>query len=253
MNSSDGGDNSVTTRANEDRIATEQTDGIGMDSINAADCSDLSEIVPALPPLPPLPNDTMEGPASSSSSSTSSIATTPKRDQSAKQKHEGWIVESLFELKNTTPAPTGKKRKGEGTTGSNSAKKKAAKAKTIVTGKKMDAAENPTVYKNGNAASSKTTINKSDETWNKRLIELMQFKEQHGHCNVPQKYEGNPTLGAWVARNRLFMRAWEEDPKSISISQAQRAKVLKEVGLVSGIGMRFYSFFRSCLIGLTIY
>ena len=238
MNSSDGRDNSVTARAINGHIATERSHGGGMDSSNATG-ENLSGIVPALPPLPLLPNDTIEGSASSRSSSASSISTTSKREQSEMQKHEGWIVESLFELKNTSPAPTGKKRKGEETTVSNSAKKRAAKAKTSATGKTTDVPENPTINKNGNAASSKTAINKSDETWNKRLNELIQFKELHGHCNVPQKYERNPTLGAWVARNRLFMRAWEEDPKSVSASQAQRANVLKEVGLLSGIGTRF--------------
>ena len=30
----------------------------------------------------------------------------------------------------------------------------------------------------------------------------MKFESQHGHCNVPQKYSQNPSLGAWVAQQR---------------------------------------------------
>ena len=30
----------------------------------------------------------------------------------------------------------------------------------------------------------------------------MRFEREHGHCNVPQKYARNPSLGAWVAQQR---------------------------------------------------
>lgn len=32
--------------------------------------------------------------------------------------------------------------------------------------------------------------------------ELLNFQRDHGHCNVPQKYSHNPSLGAWVAQQR---------------------------------------------------
>jgi hypothetical protein len=32
--------------------------------------------------------------------------------------------------------------------------------------------------------------------------ELLNFEREHGHCNVPQKYSLNPSLGAWVAQQR---------------------------------------------------
>jgi len=32
--------------------------------------------------------------------------------------------------------------------------------------------------------------------------ELLSFEREHGHCNVPQKYSHNPSLGAWVAQQR---------------------------------------------------
>jgi len=36
----------------------------------------------------------------------------------------------------------------------------------------------------------------------KRFKELIQFNEEHGHCNVPQKYKANPELGVWVTTQR---------------------------------------------------
>ncbi|KAL3784754.1 hypothetical protein HJC23_003506 [Cyclotella cryptica] len=81
-------------------------------------------------------------------------------------------------------------------------------------------------------------ISRSDSTWNQRFIELQQFKSIHGHCNVPQKYEKNPSLGAWVARNRLFMRQWDAagEKSRVSTVQRRRIKLLKEIGLVSCLG-----------------
>uniref|UniRef100_A0A7S0HPV7 Helicase-associated domain-containing protein n=1 Tax=Hanusia phi TaxID=3032 RepID=A0A7S0HPV7_9CRYP len=38
--------------------------------------------------------------------------------------------------------------------------------------------------------------------WELRFQELLDFRNQHGHCNVPQKYKSNPSLGAWVAQQR---------------------------------------------------
>lgn len=38
------------------------------------------------------------------------------------------------------------------------------------------------------------------------LTELKLFKEQYGHCNVPQKYSNNPSLGEWVSTQRRGYR-----------------------------------------------
>jgi len=38
--------------------------------------------------------------------------------------------------------------------------------------------------------------------WNERFKELIQFNEEHGHCNVPHKYKANPELGVWVTTQR---------------------------------------------------
>jgi hypothetical protein len=38
--------------------------------------------------------------------------------------------------------------------------------------------------------------------WEKRFSELVRFKEEHGHCNVPDRRSENPQLGTWVNNQR---------------------------------------------------
>jgi superfamily II DNA or RNA helicase len=49
--------------------------------------------------------------------------------------------------------------------------------------------------------------NKTDESWDKKLIELADFKHKHGHTNVPLRYRHNPSLGKWANMQRnLYKR-----------------------------------------------
>lgn len=163
------------------------------------------------------------------------------------------------ERSNEKSAPASKKRKGEDTDTGMTSKRKYKKsaagnlktgdndktdvAKMLIgmtkTGSSTSASAQASTESSAEAASKikkQRGMSRSDATWNQRLAELRQFRELHGHTNVPQKYEKNPSLGAWVARNRLFMRKWEEDPTDCSSYQVERMEELKAVGLVSGIG-----------------
>ncbi|MCZ6840535.1 MAG: helicase associated domain-containing protein [Alphaproteobacteria bacterium] len=40
--------------------------------------------------------------------------------------------------------------------------------------------------------------------WEKRFSELVRFKEEHGHCNVPRGWSENPELGSWAGTQRAF-------------------------------------------------
>jgi superfamily II DNA or RNA helicase len=40
------------------------------------------------------------------------------------------------------------------------------------------------------------------DVWDTNINALLEFKKTNGHCNVPQKYPNNPSLGLWVANNR---------------------------------------------------
>jgi hypothetical protein len=50
---------------------------------------------------------------------------------------------------------------------------------------------------------------------------LQQFKELHGHCKVPFKYELNPILGHWVYNQRLLYHR-----KKLSNARTQRLEML---------------------------
>jgi hypothetical protein len=38
--------------------------------------------------------------------------------------------------------------------------------------------------------------------WAQRFAELVAFKKQHGHCEVPRDWPKNPRLRGWVFRQR---------------------------------------------------
>ena len=42
--------------------------------------------------------------------------------------------------------------------------------------------------------------------WEEMSDQLVAFKREHGHCNVPAKYERDPQLGAWVTHQRVLKR-----------------------------------------------
>mmetsp|Transcript_8341 Transcript_8341/g.13050 ORF Transcript_8341/g.13050 Transcript_8341/m.13050 type:complete len:354 (+) Transcript_8341:60-1121(+) len=68
------------------------------------------------------------------------------------------------------------------------------------------------------------------EKWQERYQELLDFREEHGHCLVPHTYPLNPELGRWVKRQRyhysLLMKG-----KQTSMTVA-RVKLLEEIGFV---------------------
>jgi len=43
-----------------------------------------------------------------------------------------------------------------------------------------------------------------DFNWNQKFESLHIFREVFGHANVPQRYENNPCLGAWVGKQRGY-------------------------------------------------
>jgi hypothetical protein len=44
-----------------------------------------------------------------------------------------------------------------------------------------------------------------DSTWESRFQDLLQFKREHGHCNVSRRYKCNPKLGVWGCSIRQQM------------------------------------------------
>ena len=61
-----------------------------------------------------------------------------------------------------------------------------------------------------------------ESQWEQRYNELLDFKKEHGHCNVPKTYAKNRKLGAWVAN--LKRRVGEQSES--------RIKKLNAIGFV---------------------
>jgi hypothetical protein len=74
------------------------------------------------------------------------------------------------------------------------------------------------------------------ESWNQRFQELRQFKQEHGHCLVPSRYDKNPELGIWVgtqrSQYRLFMRARETGQSVSTNMNDDRIRELEDLGFV---------------------
>eukprot|EP00559_Dactyliosolen_fragilissimus_P002589 CAMPEP_0184866516 /NCGR_PEP_ID=MMETSP0580-20130426/22723_1 /TAXON_ID=1118495 /ORGANISM="Dactyliosolen fragilissimus" /LENGTH=616 /DNA_ID=CAMNT_0027366247 /DNA_START=388 /DNA_END=2235 /DNA_ORIENTATION=- len=66
--------------------------------------------------------------------------------------------------------------------------------------------------------------------WFDRFEELKKYKDEHGNCCVPQKYEKNPSLGIWVNKQRMEYKLLQDGQKS-SMTQ-ERLKALQELGFV---------------------
>ena len=60
--------------------------------------------------------------------------------------------------------------------------------------------------------------------WNQRFTELVEYKQKHGHCNVPHGYSANPQLGTWVRNQRTYYKRSKLD--------AEQIQRLEEIGFV---------------------
>jgi len=68
--------------------------------------------------------------------------------------------------------------------------------------------------KKGKKGKAGSMGDKVELKWNKRFQELVDFKEEHGHCNVPKEfsYKFSPPLGHWVGRMRHLHKTGRLDP-----------------------------------------
>ena len=60
--------------------------------------------------------------------------------------------------------------------------------------------------------------------WRGRFEALVEFKKEHGHCNVPGHYKGDPQLGTWVNHQRMAKAGGKLTP--------ERVRRLEELGFV---------------------
>ncbi|KAL3795510.1 hypothetical protein ACHAWO_007304 [Cyclotella atomus] len=85
----------------------------------------------------------------------------------------------------------------------------------IVTSEATHAPPSPSKVK----ANARVDLN---SLWGRRYGQLVEFKEAHGHCNVPQRYAANVELGRWVKDQRTF--------KVKGKLNQERIELLEEIG-----------------------
>lgn len=68
------------------------------------------------------------------------------------------------------------------------------------------------------------------EKWQERFVELLEFKNEFGHCLVPHDYPANPQLARWVKRQRYQYNVLKQGKKA-SITN-ERIKILNSHGFV---------------------
>ncbi|MCW5199834.1 helicase associated domain-containing protein, partial [Desulfobulbus sp. F1] len=62
------------------------------------------------------------------------------------------------------------------------------------------------------------------DKWEERYLQLLYFKEEHGHCNVPHNYSDNQQLGTWVSNQRRQRKQNKLRP--------ERERLLEEIGFL---------------------
>uniref|UniRef100_A0A7S3P091 Helicase-associated domain-containing protein n=1 Tax=Amphora coffeiformis TaxID=265554 RepID=A0A7S3P091_9STRA len=81
------------------------------------------------------------------------------------------------------------------------------------------------------------------DDWMKHYEELKQFKQEHGHCNVPARYSKNRRLGIWVSAQRQQYKQMQSGPQEESGSRTtplteDRIALLNELGFTWTIRSR---------------
>lgn len=70
---------------------------------------------------------------------------------------------------------------------------------------------------------------RADSIWDIRFKELSAFKAKYGHCNVPQKYPANKSLGIWVNKQRMEYNKRIDGKKKSSLNDS-RLERLQSLG-----------------------
>ena len=69
--------------------------------------------------------------------------------------------------------------------------------------------------------------------WEDRLAELEEFREKHGHCNVPTRYQENPRLAIWAkVQRRQFKLFCSKGSRKLSNMTLERISRLSSLGFV---------------------
>lgn len=100
---------------------------------------------------------------------------------------------------------------------------------------------NPQKIEKLNALNFKWSLRVSNRSWEEWMCELRKYKEEHGHVNVPLKYEPNMALGSFVNNQRTRYRLYQSEKRgeggqeqnrhSLSMTE-DKIRDLEELGFV---------------------
>ena len=97
----------------------------------------------------------------------------------------------------------------------NAKRKRAAKEESTAvadTDQDNDGAVSETV---GEKSKRETQSKGKDEvTWMSFYNKLVEYKKQHGNCEVPQRYKQDPAFGSWVKNQREYYKSYTKNKKS---------------------------------------
>lgn len=69
--------------------------------------------------------------------------------------------------------------------------------------------------------------------WDNMFERLVHFKEKHGHCLVPNRYDADKSLGAWVSTQRRHYKTMNSGKNDVTTPlTAERAQRLQDIGFV---------------------
>ncbi|KAG7341267.1 helicase domain protein [Nitzschia inconspicua] len=73
---------------------------------------------------------------------------------------------------------------------------------------------------------------RDEETWNTAIQRLKVYKQQHGHVNVPSRYNDGqrPHLGTWVSHQRNHYREYQNPNYSVGLITKERIEILESLG-----------------------
>ena len=130
-------------------------------------------------------------------------------------------------------AAAGSKEMDSSTTGGGVRKRKSEDASILASNKKWTRARTNTIH-----------VSRSDRSVSKkrcalifeeRCVQLLAFKDEFGHCNVPQKFANNTTLGHWCGNMRAAYKKIQKGMKTkLNLSQDSIER-LEEIGFQWGI------------------
>eukprot|EP00957_Ditylum_brightwellii_P161104 12266220-Ditylum_brightwellii.AAC.1 len=73
-------------------------------------------------------------------------------------------------------------------------------------------------------------FNPYGNSWDRHYQELLEYKEQHGDCRVPQRYQPNQPLGVWVRKQQENFKSMQEGKKNPL--NPERFELLQKIGFV---------------------